>query len=241
MKIRNEREFEIKRGDKMSRPPKRERGMSRTLVLHSAIKLFIERGYSNTKIHDIANDCGVSYNEIYRMFTDKDTLLSNLVDLVIEHQFEFTKNYLKNKTDDKLLIYAFESILQLYIAESKEHIREMYSVSYSMPSTTHKIYDFFTSKLEETFKEYLPNYSTKEFFELEMASAGIMRSYIINPCNMYFTIDRKVERFLQATLRVYRVPEEKIEETISYITQFNMKEFAKEVLDTLFEYIINRT
>ena len=93
----------------MARPLKRERGISRTLVLHSAIKMFIEKGYSNTKIHDISNECGVTYNEIYRMFVDKETLLSHLVDLVIEHQFEFADDFLKGKTEDKLFKYAFES------------------------------------------------------------------------------------------------------------------------------------
>ena len=225
----------------MARPRNREPGISRTLVLHSAIKMFIEKGYSNTKIHDISNECGVTYNEIYRMFVDKETLLSHLVDLVIEHQFEFSDEVLKDKTEDKLFKYAFESVLQLYIAESKEHIREMYSVSYSMPSTTNKIYDFITTKLEDTFKEYLPNYNTKEFYELEMASAGIMRGYIINPCTMYFTMDRKIERFLQTSLRIYKVPEDKIEDVTKFIKQFNMEELAKEVLNTLYEYIINRT
>lgn len=225
----------------MARPLKRERGISRSLVLHSATKLFIERGYSNTKIKDIADDSGVTYNEIFRMFIDKDTLLSYLVDLVIEHQFEFSLNFLKNKTTDKILIYAFESVLQLYVAESKEHIREMYAVSYSMPSTTHKIYDFITSKLEDTFKELLPNYETKDFYELEIASAGIMRGYIINPCNMYFTIERKIAKFLETSLKIYEVPHEKINEAISFVNQFDMKSLAKEVLDTLFEYISNRT
>lgn len=225
----------------MARPLKRERGISRSLILHSASKLFIERGYSNTRIQDVAKDSGVTYNEIFRMFTDKDTLLSQLVDLVIEHQFEFTNQFLKDKTNDKLLIYAFESTLQLYIAESKEHIREMYSVSYSMPSTTHKIYDYITSILEDTFKEYLPSYQTKDFYELEMASAGIMRGYIINPCNMYFTIDRKVKRFLETALRIYEVPKEKIEYAINFVSQFDMATLANHVLDTLFEYIISRT
>ena len=225
----------------MARPFGRERTKTRTLVLHSAIKLFMERGYSNTRIKDIAEDSKVGYNEIFRMFIDKDNLLSQLVDLVIEHQFEFSVEFLKNKTEDKIFIYAFESVLQLYIAESKEHIREMYAVSYSMPSTTHKIYDFITKKLEDTFKDYLPEFDTKEFYELEMASAGIMRGYIINPCTMYFTMDRKIERFLQTSLRIYKVPEERIEEVVNFISEFNMEELANQVLSTLYEYIINRT
>ena len=172
---------------------------------------------------------------------DKDTLLSYLVNLVIEHQFNFANEFLKDKTQDKLYKYAFESVLQLYIAESKEHIREMYAVSYSMPSTTHKIYDFITLKLEETFKEYLPECNTKEFYEFEMASAGIMRGYIINPCTMYFTMDRKVERFLQTSLRIYKVPEDKIINVINFVKKFDMEKLAQKVLDTLYEYIINRT
>ena len=117
----------------------------------------------------------------------------------------------------------------------------MYAVSYSMPSTTHKIYDFITKKLEDTFKDYLPEFDTKEFYELEMASAGIMRGYIINPCTMYFTMDRKIERFLQTSLRIYKVPEERIEEVVNFISEFNMEELANQVLSTLYEYIINRT
>ena len=98
-----------------------------------------------------------------------------------------------------------------------------------------------TSKLEDTFKELLPNYETKDFYELEIASAGIMRGYIINPCNMYFTIERKIAKFLETSLKIYEVPHEKINEAISFVNQFDMKSLAKEVLDTLFEYISNRT
>lgn len=225
----------------MARPFNRERSKTRTLVLHSATKLFIENGYTNTRIKDISNDSGVGYNEIFRMFIDKDNLLSQLIDLVIEHQFNYSEEFLKDKTDDKLLLYAFESTLQLYIAESHEHIREMYAVSYSLPNTSHKIYEFITEKLENVFQKYLPEYETKDFYELEIASAGIMRGLIINPCNMYFTMDRKVMRFLKTTLKIYEVPKDKIEEVIKFVKGFDMKKIAQEVLDTLYEYIINRT
>ena len=225
----------------MARPLNRERGKTRTLVLHSATKLFIENGYTNTRIKDIASDSGVGYNEIFRMFTDKDTLLSHLVDLVIEHQFEVSKNVLSNITNDELFLYVFESVLQLYITELNENIREMYAVSYSLPSTSHKIYDYFSSKIETIFKKYLPEYETKDFYELEIATAGIMRGFIINPCNMYFTIDRKVQRFIRTTLKIYEVPREKIEEVIAFIESFDMKAYAEGVVATLYEYISDRT
>ena len=225
----------------MARPLNREKGKTRTLVLHSATKLFIENGYTNTRIKDIASDSGVGYNEIFRMFTDKDNLLSQLVDLVIEHQFEISKKYLENVSDDKLLLYVFESVLQLYICELNENIREMYAVSYTMSSTSHKIYAYITEKIEKVFKEYLPEYETKDFYELEIATAGIMRGFIINPCNMYFTIDRKINRFIRTTLKIYEVPKDKIDEIIKTIGQFKMNDYAKEVISTLYEYISVRT
>ena len=225
----------------MARPLTRERGKTKTMVLHSATKLFIENGYINTRIKDIADDAKVGYNEIFRLFGDKDNLLIQLIDLVIEHQFNITREFLKDKTEDKLIMYVFEAVLQLYVAESKEHIREMYAVSYSLPNTSHRIYEYFTLKLEDVFQEYLPNYETKDFYELEIASAGIMRGYIVNPCTMYFTMDRKIKRYLETSLKVYDVPKSKILEVTEFINQFDMEKLAQQVMDTLYEFIASRT
>ena len=225
----------------MARPFGRERTKTRTLVLHSAIKLFMERGYSNTRIKDIAEDSKVGYNEIFRMFIDKDNLLSQLVNLVIEHQFEMSIKYLNDQASDELLLYIFECVLQLYICEINDNIREMYAVSYSMPNTSQKIYDYITKKLENVFHKYLPEYETKDFYELEIAAAGIMRGFIINPCNMYFTMDRKVNRFIKTLLKVFEVPKEEVEGIIKKIEKFKMKEYSIEVINTLYEYISNRT
>ena len=163
-----------------------------------------------------------------------------MVGLVVECQFDQTKKILKDVTNDKIFIYAFETVLQLHMAESIEHIREMYSVSYSLPNSTQAIYDVITSKIEETFKNNLPDYKTKDFYELEIASAGIMRGYINMPCDMYFTMDRKVRRFLETTFKIYEVSKEKIEETIKFVSMFDFKSIANEVIKSLFEYLNSR-
>lgn len=223
----------------MARPTKRKKGVTKTMILLAASKLFLERGYSETRIADIAKQANVSYNEVFRICIDKDTILSELVGLVLEFQFLQTKKILENVTNDKILMYAFETILQLYMAESIEHIREMYKVSYSLPNSTQVVYKTITSKLEETFKEHLPTLQTKDFFELEIASAGIMRGYLSIPCDMYFTMERKVRRFLETTFKIYEVPKDKIESSIEFVSKFDFESIAKDVINSLFDYLSN--
>lgn len=225
----------------MARPVKRKKSITKSMVLHAASKLFLKQGYVNTRIIDIAKEAGVSYNEVFRICIDKETILSELVGLVVECQFKETHKILTGVTDDKLLIYAFETVLQLYMAETIEHIREMYSVSYSLPISSQVIYDVITKKLEDTFKQHLPHYQTKDFYELEIASAGIMRGYITVPCDMYFTIDRKVKRFLESTFRVFKVDEEKIIEAIEFVSKYDFKSIAYKVIDSLYDYLSDNT
>lgn len=221
----------------MGRPLKREKKDTKSLVLHAASKLFIERGYHNTRIKDIASEAGVSYNEIFRILVDKETILCELVGLVLECQFETTKALLKDVTEDKILFYAFETVLQLHIAESKEHIREMYSVSYSLMNSSKVIYKTITSKLMEVFKEHLPHLEEKDFYELEIASAGIMRGYLTIPCDMYFTMNRKIRKFLETTFKIYDVPSRKIEEAIEFVSNFDFVKISADVIDNLFKYL----
>ena len=58
---------------------------------------------------------------------------------------------------------------------------------------------------------------------------------------MYFTMDRKVSRFLKTMLKIYEVSKDIIEETISFVNQFDLKSLAQKEIDTLFGYIVKRT
>ena len=139
------------------------------------------------------------------------------------------------------MFYAFETTLQLYLAESSEHMREMYNVSYSLFNSSQKVYNTITNKLEYIFKEHLPHLETKDFYELEIASAGVMRNFMSVPCNMYFTMERKIRRFLEATFLIYRVDDKKIEEAINFVSKFNFKEISKDLLDSLLDYLEHKT
>lgn len=209
--------------------------------LHAAAKLFLSRGYANSTVREIAQEAGVSLGAMVRACGTKEDIVCDLVAYVLEGQFKAAEVMLAGITDDKILFYAAETTLQLYMAESSEHIREMYSVSYSLPKSAAIIYQEITKKLEIIFGEHLPQLKTKDFYEYEIASAGIMRNFMTVPCDMYFTMKRKIARFLETTFLVYRVSDEKIKEAIKFVSRFDYPTIAKNVISQMLEYLENQT
>lgn len=210
-------------------------------VLYVAAKLFLEKGYTETSLKEISSTAKINIGSLINLFKTKENILCELVEYVLEGQFRATEEFFKNKTDDKILFYAAETTLQLHMAESNEYIRDLYAAAYSMPNTMTLIQQKITGKLEEIFKEQLPTLETKDFFELEIASGGIMRSFMTTPCDMYFTMDRKVRRFIETTLLLYRVSDEKINEAIDFVLQFDFESFAKQVIEDMLKYLEEKT
>lgn len=204
-------------------------------VLHTAAKLFLKQGYEKTSLRVLERESGVNYGSIMNAFENKESILCELVEYVLEGQFETTSKILKDITDDKILFYGVETVLQLYMAESSEHMREMYNVSYSLNNPSLEVFRTISNKLEYIFKDHLPHLEKKDFYELEIASAGIMRNFITVPCDVYFTMERKVRRFLETTFLIFRVEDKKIKEAIDFVLKFDFEKIANEVLDKFLE------
>lgn len=224
--------------EKLTREQQTE--LNRKTVLYNTAKLFLEKGYSSTTIKEIAAVSELSIGSLTNLYSCKENLMSVLVKYVLEAQFTKTEKLLKDVPHDKILFYATETTLQLHMAESSEHIRELYSVAYSLPHTTGIIQETITEKLEDIFKEHLPDLETKDFYMLEIASGGIMRGFMTIPCNMWFSMEEKVKSFLTTTFRVYELPKEKIEDAIEFVSQFDFKTIAKDTIDSLLEEIKDR-
>ena len=67
-----------------------------------------------------------------------------------------------------------------------------------------------------------------------------MRNFISVPCDMYFTMERKIKRFIETTFLIFRVKEEKIKEAIDFVLKFDFERIAKEVLDKFLESLENK-
>ncbi len=217
--------------------PGKNREALKQKVLFVAAKYFLEQGYTNTTLHQIAATAGVSGGSVTNLFGSKEDILCHLVTYVIEEQFRTTGKLLCGMTDDKLLFYAAETSLQLHIVEMNENLREVYSLAYSFPKSSGILQQTITGKLENIFKEHLPNLQTRDFYMLEIATGGIMRGFMTVPCDIWFTMDMKIEAFLRSVFKLYDVPTAKIDEAIDFVKKIDFAAIARDTVDGIVRYL----
>lgn len=203
-------------------------------LLHSAAVEFLNKGYSESSTIDIARNAELQEAVLFRMFHDKEKILFTLVQHVFSEQFTVATK-LTEGINDPILLYSIETALQFHITNQSEPLRDIYVSAYSLPTTTEYIYENTAQKLYQLFKANFPNYEMKDFLELEYASGGITRSYMAQKCDWYFTIERKINRFLETALRVYKVPEEKIKEMQVKVHQYELDKIAAQLIDGIIE------
>ena len=114
------------------------------------------------------------------------------------------------------------------------NLREIYIEAYSLPETSEYIYLHTTAELKQIFGGNFPDDTESDFYEMEIGTAGLMRSYMARKCDIHFPLERKLSRFLTAAMRVYRVPEEEQAKVLVFIQSLDIKAIATEVMYKLF-------
>ncbi len=215
-----------------------ERLHDHNLVLHAAAKLFMEKGYEATSVRQIAAEAGINVNTMVHDFGAKENILCELVEYVLNGQFSTAKNLLLGTTWDGVLYYAAETALQLHMAECSEAARNLYRYAYSLSHTSALIHRTIAEKLTSAvFREYLSEAAPEDFYRLEIASGSMIWGYMSVPCTPDFTIEQKVDCFLDAALRIYRVPEEKIAEAKAFVKQFDYPAIARQTIHDMLAFL----
>ena len=213
----------------MPRGIQRKGIIRRNKILRSAVKLFLEGGYEKTTTANIAQAAGMAPSSFFAAFENKEALLYTLTESMFESQFDNAEKLIGSSADP-LLVYAVETALQMYITELSEPLRELYVMAYSLPSTSEYIYQNTAKKVGTLFKDYVPGAQENDFYEMDIASAGVMRGFMAKHCDLYFTIDQKLKRFLGCCFTLYHVPQEKQDAVIGAVLEMELKPIAEKII-----------
>ena len=217
------------------------RGSSETKrkILTVCVRLFLEQGYKNTSVSQIVDEAGVARGSYLNLFPTKDRILLELTETMFGGQFGMARSIADTKLPP-VYAYAVETAIQLTLTELNENLREIYIEAYSLPDTSEYIYLHTTAELKQIFGANFPDYSDSDFYEMEIGTAGLMRSYMARKCDIHFPLERKLSRFLTAAMRVYRVPEDELEQTVRFVERLDIRSIAERVMHTLFQALAMR-
>lgn len=204
-------------------------------ILTAATALFMQKGFERTTFVDIAKLSDVPKSKILYEFASKEEILSLLVTEFLDGVAKASDAVSKKLTDDKLLIFMANEVLQIYMAEMSDDMRNLYLAGYSMPKTSEEVLKRRTEILYREFGNMLPYLEFKDFYELEIASMGIMRAYMSVPCSMYFTLEAKTDRLISTILKIYDIDNKRIEEVKEFMKKIDFEAVAKKTVEDVFE------
>lgn len=203
----------------------------RNKMLLAAIQLFLEQGYEKTTTAQISRAAGMSPTSFFAAFENKEALLLKLTQIMFENQFEKARLFAENH--EPLMVYCLETALQINITELSESLREIYVMAYTLPSTSEYIYRSTAVQIKNIFAAYMPDAEDKDFYEMDIASGSITRGFMAKPCDMYFTLDRKLSRYLDCCLKLYNVPTEKRDSLIEAVLAVDLNSIAVKLIEEI--------
>ena len=213
---------------------RRDSSETKRKILTVCVRLFLEQGYKNTSVSQIVDEAGVARGSYLNLFPTKDKILLDLTETMFGGQFGMARSIADIKLPP-VYAYAVETAIQLTLTELNENLREIYIEAYSLPETSEYIYLHTTAELKQIFSANFPDYSDSDFYEMEIGTAGLMRSYMARKCDIHFPLERKLSRFLTAAMRVYRVPEDELEQAVRFVERLDIRSIAERVMHTLFQ------
>lgn len=218
---------------------RRDSSETKRKILTVCVRLFLEQGYKNTTVSQIVDEAGVARGSYLNLFPTKDRILLELTETMFGGQFGVARSIADSKLPP-VYAYAVETAIQLTLTELNENLREIYIEAYTQKEASEFIFRETAKELYQIFGPYQPELTARDFYDMEIGSASIMRGYMAHPCDEELTLEKKLRLFLTMSLRAYNVPKEETEQAIRFVEGLDIRTISEQVMQALFRALAMR-
>lgn len=180
--------------------------LKRELILEEATALFIQDGYENMKISDLAKNAGVSVGTIYTMYGSKETLYNHYVMNQIEYYIEVIQEELLHHSDPLEMLKVVTKIHFSAIIKNKNALKEsiisdptfFLNVGADEENPLMHLYTYIS---ETVIKPLLIEMGCKKdpmeiFFLYDGITLGMTKYWILKGGDLLNRVDEAIETFL---------------------------------------------
>ncbi len=159
-------------------------------IVNTAAKLFIEVGYLNVTIEQIARRANISKGLLYNYFSGKEELLKHIIDQILLEMSEFSKQILNTQNPSLKIRLIIKTTFKL-LKEKSEFWQTVMpvitqkAISEKMMLNLRQIFMSLTQDMIQTFKAGRVKNAEMEAYQLGALMDGIALHYFYFSENEY--------------------------------------------------------
>lgn len=214
---------------------RRHANITKLKIIQTALRLFLENGFSNTSARALCNELDISLGNLTFYYPSKEHLLAVLVEMLCDFQWKM----MKEEADDGIslvLAVCLELMSMASASEENETARDMFISAYTSPKTLEFIRKNDSQRAKMVFSEYCPEWTDENFREAEILVSGIEYATLMTT-ETSTPFDVRISGALDAILYIYKVPEETRKMKIQKVLSMDYKKIGSRIFDEFKEYI----
>ena len=215
----------------------KKRQNTHLLIMQLAAKHFVEDGYSNTSMKQIAKELDVSPGNVTFYFPSKEHMLAVLVDELYDFQKLVTEQTAKEGTSS-LLAYCLELTVMAAACSESYVARDLYTSAYVSPMTLELVRKYDTEKTRAVFGEFRPDWDYSEWRATENIVSGIEYATITTR-EENTPLEKQIEKTLDSIMFLYGVPEEIRQRKIEKVLSVDYRALGRRIMGDFIAYIEN--
>ncbi len=205
-------------------------------IMRASFKLFLENGYENTQIRQIAEESQAVTGSIYHFFRNKEDILRALIRPIFTKQIEICQNAVSMNISP--MQYLISCGVQLATCQKHRNLHEIYYLCYTSNDLCSEIIESNTEFLQKALAYYRSNLTRGELYLRCIGTTGALRAYMASGF-MYDNIDvmDRIFTFASLTLRAYELPQEEIDRLLHALNSY--RKVIDELSNTMIREIGN--
>lgn len=209
--------------------------LTRCEIIRVASAKFLEQGFSNTSVKNIADELSMSTGNVTFYYPTKEHMLSVLVEMLCDFQWKMIKE-ITEEGNTALLAVCLELTAMASMCEENEIVKDFYLSSYSHPMTLEIIRRNDTKKVIEVFKPFKEDWTDEQFIEAETLISGIEYATLMTTGDSA-PLDIRIRGALNNIMKIFGVPKETREDKLTKVFKLDYRKIGHNVMNEFIKYV----
>lgn len=218
---------------------KRKANLTQLEIIQTAIKMFLEKGYSATSARAITEKLKLSPGNVTYYYPTKEHMLAVLIELLADFQWKKARDVV-NDGETPITALCFELTAMAAMCDENEIARDLYLSAYTSSRTLEIIRKNDAERAKKIFTELCSDWTDNMYAEAETLVSGIEYATLVKTSDSP-PLEMRISGAMRLILGIYNVPEERIKIKTERALSLDYRLYGRQLFDNFKKYVFEIT